>query len=100
MGDLTRGMPREEDEMHVLIWIAVGAIAGLLTQVMLTDNWRIGLNSSLVLGAVGAVAVSSALRLFGIGTLETSVLSLAIAFVGAALLLWARRFFVASRPLG
>lgn len=82
--------------MHVLIWIAMGAVAGLLSMVVLADNGRGGLPNTVVLGAICAVVASLFLRMLGIGSPGITLWSFVIAFLGAVTLLWACRAFVSN----
>lgn len=85
--------------MHVLIWIAMGAIAGLLAQFMPADKRRGGLSGNLVVGAMGAVVAGMLLSIHGTGATGITIWSLGFAFMGAAALLWASRALTAQECL-
>ncbi len=75
--------------MGILAWLVVGAIAGFLAEKVMSSS--MGLVGNIVLGIVGGVLagwVASAVLKIPDAMTALDIKSVAIAFVGAVVLLW------------
>ncbi len=75
--------------MGILAWLVVGAIAGFLAEKVMHSS--MGLMGNIVLGIVGGVLagwVASAVLKVPNAMNEIDITSIAIAFVGAVVILW------------
>lgn len=77
--------------MNFIIWLIVGGVIGWLASVLMKTNGQQGLFLNVVVGIVGAMLAGWFISpMLGIGTINQdnfSVSSMAISFVGAAILL-------------
>jgi uncharacterized membrane protein YeaQ/YmgE (transglycosylase-associated protein family) len=77
--------------MNIIIWLIVGGIVGWLASVIMRTDARQGILLNIVVGIVGAFIGGLLLSpLFGVGTINTSGLTLATFLVslgGAVILL-------------
>jgi len=78
-------------DMNFIIWIVIGGILGWLASLVMKTDAQQGMFLNVVVGIVGALLGGWLLSpLFGAGTINTddfSVLSLAVSFLGAVILL-------------
>jgi uncharacterized membrane protein YeaQ/YmgE (transglycosylase-associated protein family) len=76
--------------MGILAWIILGLIAGFLAQALVGGGY--GLLGTIVLGIVGAVVGGWLAARLGVGTVDAiDIQSLAIATVGAIIVIWIAR---------
>ena len=74
--------------MNLLLWIALGALAGWLAGLIMGGEKR-GILGNMVLGILGSVVGGFAASLLGLGGVNgLNVYSLLIAVAGACLVLW------------
>ncbi len=77
--------------MNFIIWIVIGGVLGWLASLVMKTDAQQGMFLNVVVGIVGALLGGWLLSpLFGSGTINTddfSVLSLAVSFLGALILL-------------
>ncbi|MBZ0302951.1 MAG: GlsB/YeaQ/YmgE family stress response membrane protein [Anaerolineae bacterium] len=75
--------------MEWLIWIAVGAIAGLLASVVMRTSPPYGLVGDMLIGIAGGLLGGFLFQLAGVNAAVTgfNLLSLVVAFVGAVVIL-------------
>jgi len=78
-------------DMNFIIWIVIGGVLGWLASLVMKTDAQQGMFLNVVVGIVGALLGGWLLSpLFGAGTINTddfSVLSLAVSFLGALVLL-------------
>jgi len=83
--------------MGIVSWILLGALAGWLASIVVGRNRRMGCVANIVAGVVGALLGGFIISLLGgSGVTGFNLYSLAVAFVGAVILLsitgwWSRR---------
>ncbi len=86
----------------LLVWIIVGGLAGWLASVVVGTNRSQGLLADIIVGVVGGLLGGVLLTSIGIPGLVTGINlgSIAVAFVGAVVLLVVLRLFSSppSRP--
>jgi uncharacterized membrane protein YeaQ/YmgE (transglycosylase-associated protein family) len=74
--------------MNLLLWIALGALAGWLAGLIMGGEKR-GILGNVVLGVLGSMVGGFAASLLGLGGVDgLNVYSLLIAVAGACLVLW------------
>ncbi len=74
--------------MNILLWIALGALAGWLASLIMGGEKR-GILGNVVLGVLGGVVGGFAASLLGLGGVDGfNVYSLLVAVGGACLVLW------------
>ena len=74
--------------MNLLLWIALGALAGWLAGLIMGGEKR-GILCNVVLGVLGSMVGGFAASLLGLGGVDgLNVYSLLIAVAGACLVLW------------
>ena len=74
--------------MNILLWIALGALAGWLAGLIMGGEKR-GILGNVVLGVLGGVVGGFAASLLGLGGVDGfNVYSLLVAVGGACLVLW------------
>ncbi len=74
--------------MNLLLWIALGALAGWLAGLIMGGEKR-GILGNVVLGVLGSMVGGFAASLLGLGGVNgLNVYSLLIAVAGACLVLW------------
>ncbi len=79
---------RGKRAMNILLWIALGALAGWLAGLIMGGEKR-GLLGNVVLGILGSVVGGFASSLLGLGGVDGfNVYSLLVAVGGACLVLW------------
>ena len=84
--------------MTILAWLIVGIIAGWLAKMVIPGEGPMGLLGDLVTGVVGAIVGGLIFNYFGHpGATGVNVGSIAVAFVGAVVVLWLVRQFVGTR---
>jgi uncharacterized membrane protein YeaQ/YmgE (transglycosylase-associated protein family) len=87
--------------MTLLAWVVVGIIAGWLAKMVIPGEAPKGVLGDLVIGVVGAIAGGLIFNYFGHpGATGVNVGSIAVAFVGAVVVLWLMRQFVGTRGAG
>lgn len=75
--------------MGILTWIIFGLIAGALAKMIMPGNQSMGWLMTIILGIVGAFVGGFVGSLLGLGTVdEFSFGSMALAVVGALIVLW------------
>lgn len=85
--------------MELLTWLLLGLIAGWLASVVMGTNSSQGFLMDIVLGIAGAILGGFLMSLFGqTGVEGFNVYSIAVATLGAILLIWIGRMFT-SRQL-
>jgi uncharacterized membrane protein YeaQ/YmgE (transglycosylase-associated protein family) len=78
--------------MDIILWIALGAIAGWLSSVLMKTDAEQGLMLDIVLGIVGAVVGGFVMNMFGQpGVTGFNFYSLAVAVIGAVAVIWVSR---------
>ena len=82
----------------LLVWVIVGALAGWLASVVVGTNRSQGLLADILVGVVGGILGGFLLTSIGIQGLVTGINlgSIAVAFVGAVVLLLVLRLFTAG----
>ena len=84
--------------MSILAWIVVGLIAGFLAKYVVRADDPGGVVGDLIVGIVGALIGGWVFNFFGhVGMSGINVYSVAVAFVGAVVLLFIIRAFTGSR---
>ena len=74
--------------MNILLWIALGALAGWLAGLIMGGEKR-GILGNVVLGILGSVVGGFAASLLGLGGVDGfNIYSLLVAVAGACLVLW------------
>jgi uncharacterized membrane protein YeaQ/YmgE (transglycosylase-associated protein family) len=77
----------------LLVWLAVGAIAGLLARKLVGGQAPFGLIGDIVLGIAGGVVGGFMLALAGVGATVGGLIGTVItAIIGAVVLIWASNF--------
>ena len=75
--------------MGILTWIIFGLIAGALAKFIMPGNQAMGWLMTIILGIVGAFVGGWVGTLLGLGTVDSfSIGSMALAVVGALIVLW------------
>lgn len=78
--------------MSILTWVVLGLIAGWLASLIMGN--REGILTDVVLGVVGAVIGGFVMSLFGNdGVNGFNIYSIAVATLGAVVLIWLGRLF-------
>lgn len=86
--------------MGLLTWIILGLVAGWLASVFMKTNSTQGFLMDIILGVGGAILGGFLMSLLGQQPVEGfNLYSIAVATVGAILLIWIGRMFL-SRELG
>jgi len=86
--------------MSLLMWLAMGMLAGVMAQLVLKDKWKGGWAGNVILGALGAVVAGWGLRLFESSGLHLAGIgSLAVIFGGGTVLLWVGHCFTGDTVL-
>ncbi|MFA9288682.1 MAG: GlsB/YeaQ/YmgE family stress response membrane protein [Weeksellaceae bacterium] len=81
--------------MDILFWIVLGLIAGWLASIIMKTDARQGPLTDIILGIVGALIGGFLFNLFGAsGVTGFNIYSIAVATLGAVILIWAGRRFV------
>lgn len=84
--------------MTIMAWIIVGIIAGWLAKRVIPGEGPRGVPGDLVIGVVGAIAGGWIFNYFGhTGATGVNIGSIAIAFVGAVVVLWLMRQLTGTR---
>jgi uncharacterized membrane protein YeaQ/YmgE (transglycosylase-associated protein family) len=81
--------------MSILTWVAFGLIAGVIANIIDPNPARGGITGAVILGILGAVLggfISSII--FGVAINGFNLTSLAVATLGAFLLLFLQRLFI------
>lgn len=78
--------------MGIILWIILGAIAGWIASIVMKTDAQQGFLADVVIGIVGAVIGGVVAQfLGGTGITGFNFYSLAVAVLGAMILLWGRR---------
>ena len=72
----------------LLVWLAIGALAGYLAQRVMGGRSPGGLMGDLVLGIVGALLGGYGLSLLGMANIGGLIGSFIVALAGALILIW------------
>ena len=80
----------------LLVWLSIGAAAGILAQRTMGGKSTLGLMGDLVLGLVGALAGGYGLALAGLSGNGGMVATFVVALIGALALIWVGRQFKKS----
>lgn len=78
-------------------WIIIGGLAGWLASIAMGTNRQQGCLTDIVVGVVGAFIGGWLLQLFGMGVNEGFWWSLLTAFLGAVVLLFAKKQLMGRR---
>jgi uncharacterized membrane protein YeaQ/YmgE (transglycosylase-associated protein family) len=80
-----------ENDMNVIIWLAVGGVLGWLASLAMNTDGQQGIFLNVVVGIIGALIAGFVVApLLGTGTINTSDFSLSgllVSFIGAVILL-------------
>lgn len=77
----------------LLVWLAVGAIAGILARKILGGTSPFGLIGDVILGIAGGVVGGYLMALVGLGnTTGGLIATIVTATLGAMLLIWTTKF--------
>lgn len=81
--------------MSIIGWIIVGGLAGWLASIVMGTNAEQGCLIDIILGIVGGLVGGFVLNLVGVGggVSGLNIPSLVTAFIGAVILLFAKRQF-------
>jgi uncharacterized membrane protein YeaQ/YmgE (transglycosylase-associated protein family) len=86
--------------MGILTWIIFGLIAGALARFIMPGRVPMGIIMTILLGIAGALVGGFIGHLLGLGDAMTfDIRSLALAVLGALLLLWAFRMWQSRRAV-
>ena len=85
--------------MGIIAWIIVGGIAGWLASMVMKTDRQQGLIMDIIVGIIGGVLGGFVLNLLGVGgdVSGINVESIAVAFVGAVILLALLRYLSGRR---
>ncbi len=85
--------------MGIIAWIIVGGIAGWLASMVMKTDRQQGLIMNIIVGIIGGVLGGFVLNLLGVGgdVSGINVESIAVAFVGAVILLALLRYLSGRR---
>lgn len=84
--------------MEVVLWIILGGVAGWIASVIMRADAQQGLMMDVVLGVVGGLVGGFLFSLFGApGVTGFNIYSLAVAVVGAVVLIAVGRMFTGAR---
>lgn len=75
----------------LLVWLAVGAVAGILARNIMGGTSPFGVIGDVVLGIVGGVLGGYIVGLLGFGGTGGIIGSIVVALLGALLILWGAR---------
>ena len=84
----------------LLVWLAIGAIAGLIARSFIGGTPPFGKIGDMILGIAGGVVGGYALALFGIGgsgTVGGLIVTCVAALAGALLLVWLSKLIKVKR---
>lgn len=80
--------------MSIILWVVLGLVAGWIASVIMKTNASQGPLMDIVLGVVGAVVGGFVFNLLGqAGVTGFNLYSLAVATIGAVILIWLGRMF-------
>jgi uncharacterized membrane protein YeaQ/YmgE (transglycosylase-associated protein family) len=78
--------------MELLLWIALGALAGWLASLIMKTNAQQGALMNIIVGIIGAVVGGLLMNLIGFeGVTGFNIWSIVVATLGAVVLIWAVR---------
>lgn len=81
----------------LLVWLAVGAVAGILARKLMGGTSPFGFIGDIILGIAGGVVGGYLMALAGFGNTTGGLIATIItATAGAALLIWTTRFLKKS----
>lgn len=75
----------------LLVWLAVGAVAGILARNIMGGTSPFGMTGDVILGIVGGVLGGYIVALSGVGGTGGIISSIVVALGGALLILWGAR---------
>ena len=77
----------------LLVWLAVGAVAGILARKIMGGTSPFGFIGDIILGIVGGVLGGYLMALVGLGnTTGGLIATIVTAIIGAVILIWSTRF--------
>ena len=77
----------------LLVWLAIGAIAGFLARKIIGGTSPFGIVGDVILGLAGGVVGGYLMALVGLGNTAIGlVATIVTATIGAALLIWSTKF--------
>ena len=78
--------------MGILLWIILGFLAGWIASIVMKTDSQQGMVTDIILGVVGAVVGGFIMNLFGAsGVNGFNLYSIAVATIGAVVLIWLGR---------
>lgn len=81
--------------MGIIVWILLGLVAGWLASVIMKTNSQQGMLGDIILGVLGALIGGALMNLLGgNGVTGLNLYSIAVAVIGAVLLIAIRRAVV------
>lgn len=81
----------------LLVWLAVGAIAGILARKIIGGKAPFGLIGDMILGLAGGVIGGYFMALVGLGnTTGGLIATIATAVIGAVFIIWTTKFLKQS----
>jgi uncharacterized membrane protein YeaQ/YmgE (transglycosylase-associated protein family) len=75
----------------LLVWLAVGAVAGILARNIMGGTSPFGMIGDVILGIVGGVLGGYIVALLGVAGTGGIIGSIVVALLGALLILWGAR---------
>ena len=75
----------------LLVWLAVGAVAGIVARNIMGGTSPFGTIGDIILGMVGAVVGGYIVALIGFGGTGGIIGSIVVAVLGAMLIIWGAR---------
>ncbi len=82
----------------LLVWLAVGAIAGILARKIMGGTSTFGFIGDIILGIAGGVVGGYLMALAGLGnTTGGLIATIVTATIGAVILVWSTRFLKANK---
>lgn len=80
--------------MSIIGWVILGAVAGWIASIIMKKNSRMGAFANIIVGIVGAFIGGFLFHILGgLGITGFNIWSLAVATVGAVILLWIVNLF-------
>ena len=77
----------------LLVWLAVGAVAGILARKIMGGTSPFGFIGDIILGIAGGVLGGYLMALVGLGnTTGGLIATIVTAIIGAVILIWSTRF--------
>ena len=85
--------------MSLLIWIAIGLVAGIIAKALTPQKEKGGYISSIIIGLIGSMVGGFLAKTFGLGAIFGSGIigGLIVATLGAFLVLWVYHRFLSDK---